>query len=236
MEPQPIIFSDISDKPFTKVIACYSVYNEAKLIRSSIDSIKHYVDEIFVSDGAYRINKLSDDKTGEIIDDCLVGISYTDNKPESLLWLNRSGLSEIEKRNELYARVPEGEWIFIIDGDEVCVGDVKKAIEEVKRCSLDVCLIKVFNNGKGWTWSPRFIRAKKNFRLGPNHWTYNYGDKVIYDESGIHVQSLEITDFFMINCNVLRGKERMDQDAVYREFMSARNWDETKKDLVEVKA
>lgn len=226
------IFSGICDKPFTKVIACYSIYNEEALIRSSIDSIKHYVDEIYIADGAYRQNKLSDDNTPAIVEDCLIGTMET----QGLLWINRPNLSEIEKRNELYARVPEGEWIFIIDGDEICVGDVKKVIQQIKQCPLDVCLIKVFNNGKGWTWSPRFIRAKKNFRLGPNHWTYNYGDKVIYDESGTHVQSLEITDFFMINCNVLRGKERIEQDIVYREFMSARNWDETKEDLVEVKA
>ncbi len=217
---------------FSKVIACYSLYNEAGLIRSSIDGIKHYVDDIYVSDGAYRSDKLSNDYADEIIEDCLTLI---DNL-EGILWLNRPNLTESEKRNELFSRVEEGNWIFWIDGDEVCVGDVKKGLNKVRNAYTDLCLVRVFNNGRAWTWIPRFIRSRPNFNLEPKHWIYNYGKEVIYDGHAVYIPYTEIDDFFIINCNALRGKNRQEEDLIYKEFMAIRNWDDRSKDLIEVKA
>ncbi len=225
----PPIFSD---KP--KIIACYSLYNEAGLICSSIDSIKHYVDEVYVSDGAYRLDKLSNDETDEIIGDCLTAIDNLDG----LLWFNRPNLTEVDKRNELFSRVKEGHWIFWIDGDEVCVGDVKKGLDKIRHAYTDLCLVRVFNNGRAWTWIPRFIRSKSNFHLDPKHWIYNYDKEVIYDGRIVYIPYTEIDDFFIINCNALRGKDRQEEDLIYKEFMGIRNWDDTNKDPIklEVKA
>ncbi len=215
-----------------KIVACYSVYNEAALIRSSLDSVKHYVDEVFVADGAYRLDKLSDDETYDIIDDCLTGMDDDIGR----LWLNKPNLTEIEKRNILYSGVPGGNWIFIIDGDEICVGDVKRGLEKVRASEFPICEVQVFNNGRPWMWFPRFFRSRRDFHLKGNHWTYKYGGEVVWEGAGVKVPTLRINDFVIINCNVLRPANRLWHDTIYKAFMSARQWNENSREPLEVQA
>lgn len=208
------------------IFSCYSVYNEEALIRSSLDTIVPYVDEVIVGDGAYRLKELSRDETMDIVAEIC----------DHFLGINRPGLTEVDKRNAVFSMVPEDDWIFWIDGDEVCVGDVKKGLDKVRNAKVDLCRIRIFNNGKPWTWLPRFIRSKKNFHLGSTHWIYKYGNQVIYEGALPLIDYIDIDDFFIINCNALRPKNRQREDTIYKEFMSARKWDDRNKDMIEVKA
>ena len=99
--------------------ACYSIFNEDKLLDLSLMSIADYVDKIVVVDGPYKgfrhTSLQSHDETYKVLEK--YGIYDT-------IVIDRSLLEE-DKRS-LY--LTEGcDFYFQIDADEVIIGNVPKA-------------------------------------------------------------------------------------------------------------
>jgi len=108
-----------------EMIGVYNVYNNAATIRESLLSVLPYVKRVIAIDGAYiRFpHKLksgaSTDATKKIFHE-LCGSKLT--------WIDqKKPMSQVAKRNKLLRHTPNGEWFFILSGDEVVTGKIKEA-------------------------------------------------------------------------------------------------------------
>ena len=100
-----------------RLIACYSVFNEAQHLKESLKSIKDKVDFIIVVDGAYENFPhqfpFSTDKT------LAIAKKYADKVIET----SEAWKSEILKRNQYLIGKP-GDVYLQIDGHEIWSGDL----------------------------------------------------------------------------------------------------------------
>lgn len=103
----------------TNIIALMNIYNEAETIQRSIDSIKGLVDKIIVCDGRYPDfpgpSPVSDDGTLDIIK------KYKDIDIKVIVC--NTPTPQYLKRSLLLDYLEDGDWAFIMDGDEELVYD-----------------------------------------------------------------------------------------------------------------
>ena len=103
------------------VAACYKIWNEAQTIADSMRSVKAYVDRFIVIDGAYSTNPFlgpvaSIDNTREIVEAI--------TRPLPLTYIvTPERMVEHEARNLYIALAHPGEWLWLLDGDEILYGD-----------------------------------------------------------------------------------------------------------------
>jgi glycosyltransferase involved in cell wall biosynthesis len=117
-----------------KIVVCYKVFNEADYLKESIDAIYDFVDKIVIVEGCLagmvRILRpdrmtpegLSSDGTTEII------ISYPDRKKKIIH--DRVGFlrDEVEMANRFLLHAGVGDYIWMIDGDEIYPEEVAEEI------------------------------------------------------------------------------------------------------------
>jgi len=107
------------------IVACYIVLNEEEYIAPSLESIYDKVDRIIIVEGGndYAVkagwcgpDKRSTDRTVEIIAD----FPDPDHKIELIsgAWRDKA-----EQRNAYAKRLREGDWMLLMDGDEVFFED-----------------------------------------------------------------------------------------------------------------
>ena len=78
---------------------------------------------------------------------------------------------EVEKRDLFFQTVRPGGFLFIIDGDEICVGDVKAGLEQVRaNPETKIFWVQVEEEGNPG-WKPRIIKVEAGMHYGANHWT-----------------------------------------------------------------
>ena len=102
----------------SKIVACYSFYNEIEFIEESLRSVIDFVDYLVMVDGAYDDwpdkQDYSYDGTKDMIKQLIGNKGLIIEPPHRLM--------QSEKRN-IYLRCVEerfnGAWMFVIDGDEV---------------------------------------------------------------------------------------------------------------------
>ena len=108
-----------------KIVACYIVLNEEEYIQASLESIYDFVDEIVVVEGGnnYAIDaglcgadKRSTDHTVERIQ------SYPDPQKKIKL-IQGDWATKTDQRNAYADRLRAGDWMFLMDGDEVFFED-----------------------------------------------------------------------------------------------------------------
>ena len=108
------------------MIACIITYNDIEVIKKSIESIYHKVNEIIVVDGKYS----------EFIDDTIEWYS-TDGTLEYLESLEKvkllfgAGLLEHEKRNMYIDLLHDGDMVLVLDSDEVVEGNIEDLPSEI---------------------------------------------------------------------------------------------------------
>src|SRR5674476_203053 len=104
--------------------ACYAIWNEEQTIAASMRSVKAYVDRFIVVDGAYASNPapgpvVSTDETWTIIE----RIAH----PLPLIYIPPpKRMVEHEARNLYLAAAASGEWLWLLDGDEILYGDYEE--------------------------------------------------------------------------------------------------------------
>lgn len=134
------------------VYACYCIYNEEQFLRQSLQSIIDFVEKVIIIDGvwstypsnAYASTDKSKKIAQEVCGDKLIWVDAPDGG-----WR-----TQVEKRTQYLNLVPDGEWLFVIDGDEILHGDIKAQFKKIERNkSLHICLVEVsfhvpYINGK----------------------------------------------------------------------------------------
>ena len=102
-----------------RVIGCVSVFNEVLMLADVLAALKPHVDMTVVADGPYRAfphhRPASDDGTLDIAHE-LADVLITKARP----WID-----QVEKRNS-YLIGSEGDWYFVIDGDEIVEGELDR--------------------------------------------------------------------------------------------------------------
>ena len=134
-------------------------------------------------------------------------------------------LSETDKRNLFFRSIEPGNWAFIIDGDEVCVGDVKLAFEEVKKSEQRVGWVFVEEQGNPG-FKPRFLKVEKGMRYGQKHWEILDGAGKLITDSYWHAGDFALDSFKIYNFGYQRRSDRGKAHDEYRETMRKKNWKE----------
>ena len=119
----------------SKLIAYYSIYNEAEFIHESLASVYDYVDRIIIIEGAwketYEVNghKRSTDGTINIVKK-FIKLYDADDKIE---YYEHNENSQLEQRNLLWNYIEEDCLILLVDGDEVWEGEQIKLLREATK-------------------------------------------------------------------------------------------------------
>ena len=116
--------------PDARVSAIVQCYNSASTMKDTLESLKGNVDRILCIDGFFRMDKTphahpAKSKTG----------TSTDNsrflaKQYGAEWISgdREYQTQMDKLNRIPELVPDGEWAFIIDTDEVLVSLIQNGL------------------------------------------------------------------------------------------------------------
>ncbi|MCJ7768352.1 hypothetical protein MUP79_08180 [Candidatus Bathyarchaeota archaeon] len=185
-----------------KIIACYSVWNEERLIAESLRSVKAYVDGYVIVDSVYSSNPIqathSTDKTREVCERTCA--------PLSLTYLESADKTSIKIARERYLKaVPEGDMVFVIDGDEVLYGnhsDILSLFESMrtgkiqKALSIPVYTTAVLAHAMAKDVTPEV------YATNPLISTVGYMTRFFQNEAGIYHKALGIYDknhFMMID-------------------------------------
>lgn len=95
----------------SRLVACYIVYNEEKFVWASIKSIQNHVKRIVVVDGSPK--GPSTDETPKEVYRAAAGCN-TPIEYKTGTYKNKE-----QQRNAYLEGFTEGEWVFVVDGDEV---------------------------------------------------------------------------------------------------------------------
>lgn len=144
------------------------VYNAVETVEKALNSLLGKVDDIYILDnrwiGVEGKDNISDDGTIEKI------VSWALKHPQTpvhYFLYSYSQLHQIEARNKLLSKIPDGDWVFILDSDE----EITKWIPNLKDI-LEKATVKGFRIcGKGMFPIPTFRLFKKANGI---HYTKNH--------------------------------------------------------------
>lgn len=129
-----------------KISACYIVKNNEEELKTSIESLKHAVDEIIVVDTG------STDKTVEVAESFGAKVFY------------REWDDDFSAPRNLAISKATGDWIIFLDSDEFFTNETKKNIrpvikrlEEVKKSGLMVHLVNIDKNSNNKILDTSFV-------------------------------------------------------------------------------
>jgi hypothetical protein len=124
------------------VYACYSIFNEEQFLKISLQSIVDNVEKVIIVDGAWRsfpTTEFASTDKSKAIAKKMCG--------KKLIWIDApedGWKSEVLKRTHYVKLVPNGEWFFVIDGDEIITGDVAGEFSKVEaNQDLHMCLVPI---------------------------------------------------------------------------------------------
>jgi hypothetical protein len=215
----------------TPIVAGYSIYRDEEYLRSSLDSVCQYVDVVCLIEGRYLdAPELPSDKTEQIISETASRFDprfyLTGGMPQKFVVYPVDPMPEVEKRDLFFKLVRPGGYLFIIDGDEITVGDVKAGLDFVRTNDpTKIFWVYVEEDGNPG-WKPRIIRVEEGLHYGKNHWTIldKKGDLFtdsVWKESP---ESAQIPQFKIYNFGYKRTGQRQKARIAYKEAMHQKKW------------
>lgn len=152
----------------SKIWACYIVYNNVDYLRASLETVLPYVDRAIVVDGRYRTYPgdewHSTDGTLDIIKD--MGDKVT-------LVPAQEWESQVEKRNVYMDMVPNGDWIFVIDGDELMFGNNKQLKNEIAQLDSKIIRFRQENVDGSVRIRAKLFKKEEGLRYRGYHFNIN---------------------------------------------------------------
>lgn len=219
--------------PEVGIIACISIYRDAEFLRSSLDSFVNYVDVVCMIEGRYLdFPELPVDSTERIISETASRFDprfyLTGGNPQKFIVYPVDPMKEVEKRDLFFKLVRPGGYLFVMDGDEVAVGDVKAGLDFVRE-NEPTKVFWVYVEEKGNPgWKPRIIRVEEGLHYGKNHWTIlDKEDQVLTDSIWRPSANFaQVTQFKIYNFWHNRTGERAKARLAYKETLHAKKWNE----------
>lgn len=166
------------------ITLCIAAFNEEKFIEKSLSSVYDLADRIIFIDGAieHRSDLVrSSDKTVEI------AMSIDKDSKIELVHIGRQWKSLEEQKNYFTSNVSSGDWIFIVDADEIY--DKQKTAEIIARSRIDATIDEytpVFLEFyKDWS---HIIRPRSNMiRVANEKYVHNFcAQRFFRFRSGMH--------------------------------------------------
>lgn len=190
------------------VQACYSIFNEDRLLDLSLMSIADFVDKIVIVDGPYigfdHKALKSNPKTYKILKKFgkVVTKVITIDRP----------MSE-EKKRSLYF-TGDCDLYFLLDGDEVVIGNIDKGLDWVRnQPHRDVFGVRVVLPRSLHSAYPRILRCKEGLYYDRcDDMTIRDGDGKVYSPV---LNFPVVPDFAIINLEFLRSVRRQEVWARY---------------------
>jgi hypothetical protein len=190
-----------------KVVGCVIACNEEEFLEASVDSISPIVDDwIFVVGGneyAYKSNMCNNlgypnDNTLDIAYKMVDKYGGLVIEPPNRPWLDK-----VEMRNEYAKRLNQGDWMFMLDGDEVYKSNQLWRLAELMKSHE--CLILQF-----WTFWNNINT------IGTGKWDKYTQERLVKWKEGYHYLGknhlyVSTADGRMVrDCvNTYKGKERL---------------------------
>jgi hypothetical protein len=221
-----------------KMHALIALYNDYSSLSMCIHSIKNYVDDIIIADGAY---KLYYDEYKKAVPDAkpwstdggieiakaipnlnLKIIEPIDHKP----WEN-----QCTKRTALLDAVPEGDGFIVLDADEMVYGEPARALTQIFSSGCLAGNMPMYTPGLDaghfWPyWHPRVFLKLKGMHYSRKHWNLRDGDGRVIETT----YPVKWTDqMVLVHLKVFRGKERLMPHLGYMHMMSLDGWMEPMK-------
>lgn len=159
----------LSDAPWSRVVACINIWNDANALRLTLPSWVNHVDAIIAVDGAYPTTgaaaPLSTDDSRELL--------RATGKCELIELGHRM---QVEKRNAYLAACRPGDLIIVVDADEW----VHNAAALRSAPELDVGWVRISSPIYAREYGqPRVFRWTPTLRYdGRHHWMYD-GDRLL---------------------------------------------------------
>jgi hypothetical protein len=199
--PSPTFLQTKKEVP---IIAAYLTYRDADYLRSSLDSVCHYVDALAILDGRVLDQKeLPGDATDKIISETASRFDprFVSNGQKFAVFRTKPVLP-FEKKNVIFAVVRSGCYAFLVHGDEICVGDVKSGLDYVREHALEseIFFVKVIDplESTGSRFEPRIIKVKNGLHFSdhsPFTTVFDSDNEVFAHDKMARKRSTEISDF-----------------------------------------
>lgn len=222
----------MSEKP--KIHCLLNVYNEYATLPLTLSSVRDVVDRIIVADGAYQryyevyrkhhpdAEAFSTDGSLELLH-CIPGLPPVklilppDGKP----WAN-----QCVKRTAMLDLVPEGEWFYVLDADEMLYGEAEDGFNEVMGSGCIAGSSPIYNPGLDVSvmspiWHPRLFLKIDGMFYDRKHWLLkDYAGRVVEREYPV-----KWTDRFVItHLKVFKNRGRLMPHLGYMKTMSVDGW------------
>jgi hypothetical protein len=169
------------ERPGSRIIAGVMAYRDAEVLPKSLAPILPYVDGLVLMDGRLPFSKEQpDDGTAEVVR----GLCRKSNVP---LTVDSAEGVEFEIRTQMLQYVPDGDYLFMFDADEILEGDAGKMFGDIrKRPDIDIFWLKVeedyFDSTPQAPWKAKVFKVRNGYHFYPNHWTLRDAEgKVVTD-------------------------------------------------------
>lgn len=196
-----------------KLIACYSVFNEEQFLRASLSLIEPFVDKIWLVDGPYanfaHDEDHSTDLTLEIIS------NFKKRFPDKVeLLASCVFANQIVKRNRYLKRAKQGDWLFIIDGDELPWGN----LHQLKALLLQekYLVVNVFLQQSPLLAPvplPRLIHKVDGMEYKEHHAQIDFRGENILESTKVNIKQLY--PVYLIHLNNYQSEKRQQQKDYY---------------------
>jgi hypothetical protein len=186
-----------------KIIAILLVFNSADSILNCLKSLEERVDEIHCFDGRWKgfpyPSDHSDDETKDII------LKFAEMSQTSVYFFPLSVMHQHEARTESMKHVKDGDWIFILDTDEIVkTWDdkvIRQTIETTTERGFKVC----FRYPKPACAYPtyRFFYKTPNIHFSTDH-------RRVFDDNGeLDLAHFNALTAIVIDHMIITDKKRM---------------------------
>lgn len=197
-----------------------------------LESIKEYMDEIIIVDGAYQMyfdefKKVYPQAKPWSTDGTLEIIKALKDKPTiRLIECRKPWLNQTVKRNLLIDAVRDGEWFIIIDADEMLTGDVLNGLKSIIESGCVLGRVPLINAGADvdrlqYWWHPRIFMKMPGMHYDRTHWQ-------LRDKAGRIIENTYpvwwTQDFVMIHFKLFKNPSRLAPHQTYMAKFGRRGW------------
>lgn len=227
--------SPLLSKRDVPILAAYCIYRDGQFLRSSLDSVCQYVEGVELYDGRFLdFPDLPEDATSRIISETASRFDPRFGGSQKFGILRTNPMLEVEKRDLMFSNtnpklIEHGGYKFILDGDEICIGDVKAGLEYVREnaeLGIKVFWVYVEEEPGNPGFKPRIIKMEPGLHYGKNHWVVlDKDDNVLTDSVYRQQEDFALVPGFKIyNFGPQRNTERRKQVLQYRELRGQKKW------------
>jgi len=203
---------------------------------ASLFSISGLVDGVIIADGPYDTYTGNETESGEET------YSILSKWKNEFLTCGRSfeivrtgKMNEIQKRNQIFQYIKDGDIAFVIDGDEIAFtnGLERADFYFLRKSMMDIGFVNVLHLRGAWGYRPRIFRVGRRLRY--NKWF----DIDLVDGTNINLKTMptypngevnppsdqRINTIRLVNLSLMfRSKERDEMGIAIKDALIKRNW------------